>query len=252
MLETRNLDVTIAGKAVCRGLDLAIEAGQCWAVLGRNGVGKTTLLHTLAGLREPECGDIRLQDKPLARLSRRSIARTLGVVFQDNEDPFPATVMETALIGRHPHLGNWRWERNDDKMRAMQALKNLRLESLANRPVSTLSGGERRRLAIATLLTQDPPLGLLDEPTNHLDLNFQVSVLELLKKLCTRGQAMLMILHDINLALRFCDHLLLLLGNGRYLLGKTSSLGSSANLSLVYQHPLTELSGPRGPVMVPG
>ena len=252
MLETRNLDVSIAGIEVCRGLDLSIEAGQCWALLGRNGVGKTTLLHTLAGLRNPENGEIRLRDRPMSRLSRRSIARTLGVVFQDNEDPFPASVMETALIGRHPHLGNWRWERDEDKMQAMQALKNLQLESLASRPVSTLSGGERRRLAIATLLTQNPPLGLLDEPTNHLDLNFQVGVLELLNKLCEGGQSMLMILHDVNLALRFCDHLLLLLGDGRHLLGPTGSLGSADNLSLVYQHPMTELPGPQGPVMVPG
>ncbi len=252
MLETRDLDISIAGKAVCRGLDLALEAGQCWAVLGRNGVGKTTLLLTLAGLRAAERGEIRLQDKPLGRLSRRSIARRLGVVFQDNEDPFPASVMETALIGRHPHLGNWRWERNDDKMRAMEALKDLRLDSLAQRPVSTLSGGERQRLAIATLLTQNPALGLLDEPTNHLDLNFQISVLELLKTLCARGRSMLMVLHDVNLALRFCDHLLLLLGDGEYLLGTTRNLGNAANLSRVYEHPLTELSGPRGPVMVPG
>ncbi len=252
MLETQQLDVSIADIAVCRSLDLSVEGGQCWAVLGRNGVGKTTLLHTLAGLREPERGEIRLQDQPISRLSRRSIARMLGVVFQDNEDPFPASVMETALIGRHPHLGNWRWERDEDKMQAMQALQHLGLEALADRPVSTLSGGERRRLAIATLLTQNPALALLDEPTNHLDLNFQVSVLELLTKLCRRGQAMLIILHDINLALRFCDHLLLLLGNGRHMLGPTSSLGNADNLSLVYQHPLTEVPGPQGPVMVPG
>jgi len=253
LLETQQLEVQVADIQVCRDLNLKIEAGQCWGILGRNGAGKTTLLHTLAAMRMPLAGQIALDGSDINQLSRRQIAQHLGVLFQDSEDPFPATVMETALIGRHPHLGRWGWEGPDDHKYASDALRAVNLETMAARQVSTLSGGERRRLAIATLLAQNPALALLDEPTNHLDLNQQIAVLQLLKhRLTNENQAMLLVLHDVNLAMRFCDQLLFLFGDGETLQGPTMEIANEENLMRLYNHPLMELQTPHGPAFLPG
>ena len=121
-LATRQLDVEIGSVRVCSQLDLTVPPGQCWGLLGRNGAGKTTLIHTLAGLRPPLSGEVLLGDHPIRTLPRRTVAQQLGVLFQDEADPFPATVLETALIGRHPHLGRWAWEDHSCTWRVCDAL----------------------------------------------------------------------------------------------------------------------------------
>jgi iron complex transport system ATP-binding protein len=251
-LEARGLAVTIAGKTVCRSLDLALAPGQCWALLGVNGVGKTTLLHTLGGLRPPAGGEVRLLGQPLAHLPRRAIARRLGLVLQAPSDTFPATVLDTALIGRHPHLGPWGWETQADRQQARGALATVGLAGLEGRDVVSLSGGERRRLAIATWLTQDPLVGLLDEPLSHLDLAHQVRLMAHLAGLAREGgKALLMALHDVNLAARFCDHALLLLGEGEALAGPAGTVLLREHLQRAYGYPLLELATPHGAAWLP-
>jgi iron complex transport system ATP-binding protein len=237
LLQARGLTVAIGGKAVCRELDLSLQAGQCWGLLGANGAGKTTLLHTLAGLRPPVAGEVRLAGEPLAQQSRRRVAARLGLLPQDSQDPLPATVLETALIGRHPHLKFWQWEEAGDIDRARRALSTVELTDAQSRQIGTLSGGERRRLAIATLLVQDPAVYLLDEPANHLDLRHQVSLLALLKQHAARG-ALMMSLHDLNLAARFCTHLLLLFGDGEALAAPAADALAPAHLERLYGHPI--------------
>lgn len=243
LLRTAGLDIEIGGVVVCRNLDFEIEAGQRWAILGRNGSGKTTLLHTLAGLRPATKGSIELCGQPLSGLTRRHIARRLGLLPQDNQDNFPATVLETALIGRHPHLSPWAWESHDDFNMARTALDEVGLSGFETREVHTLSGGERRRLALATLLTQDPALLLLDEPTIHLDLHHQIQVLsQLSSKSESGGRTLLMVLHDPNLAVRFASHCLLLFGDGEALSGPCSTLLNESSLQRLYGHPLITVS----------
>jgi iron complex transport system ATP-binding protein len=247
------LDVAIAGRTLCRDLNLRIEPGQCWGILGRNGAGKTTLLHTLAGLRTAERGQIRLKGNDIAQLSRQHIAQSLGLVPQDSHDAFPCTVLETALIGRHPHLGQWAAESPDDFRRAQSALQTVGLRGLETRRIDTLSGGERRRLALATILVQEPDLFLLDEPTNHLDLHHQITLLTHFWNLVKSEQrAVLMSLHDVNLALRFCDHLILLFDNGATIAGPGRECVSKQLLEELYGHPFTELESAMGPVYLPG
>ncbi|MFW6346566.1 MAG: ABC transporter ATP-binding protein, partial [Halomonas sp.] len=175
-LRTRQLVIDIPGRADGQPLAFTVEGGQTWGVLGPNGAGKTTLLHTLAGLRPPRSGDVWLGERSLTDLRRRAVSQQLGLVFQDRQDGFPATVLETALVGRHPWLSPWQMEGGDDLARAEQALARLDVDHLADRLVNTLSGGERQRVSIATVLTQNPDIWLLDEPTNHLDLHHQVAV----------------------------------------------------------------------------
>jgi len=252
LLSTKHLAVAIVGKWICRDLDLHIIAGQRWAVLGPNGSGKTTLLHTLAGLRPAQGGDILLKDCKLGDLSPRERARFVGCLLQHNDDPFPNTVLETALIGRHPHLERWQWESNDDRQRVRDALRTVDLIGFEARFIATLSGGERRRLAIATLLTQDPRLLLLDEPTNHLDLYHQVQALQLLTRLVAEEErALVMALHDVTSAVRFCDHALLLFGTGETLCGAISEIITEENLTRLYGHPIRRLIGPDGEVWTP-
>jgi len=239
LLATEALRVEIGGKRIGGGLDLAVAAGETWAVLGANGAGKTTLLHTLAGLRPPAAGRVQLDGRPLAAQRPRDVARRLGILLQDSADPFPTTVLETALIGRHPHLGPWEWEGADDRALARAALAEVDLAGLESRPVDSLSGGERRRLALATLLVQDPALYLLDEPTNHLDLHHQVHLLGHLRaRARERGGALVMALHDVNLAARFCDHALLVFADGEVLHGRTDELLRPGHLSCLYDHPI--------------
>lgn len=241
ILRTQDLHIRIGGIIVCRGLDLAIEPGQCWAVLGRNGAGKTTLIHTLAGLRKPDAGRVSLDGEDLARLGPAAIARRLGVLFQLTGTAFPGKVFETALSGRHPHLRALQWEGEHDWRIAREALARMDLASLAARDVQSLSGGEQRRLDIATLLTQQPDMYLLDEPLNHLDLRHQIRTLSLFRGLADGGAAVLMSLHDANLAWRYCDHCLLMMGDGECLTGGTGTLLTTANLERLYQHPMKEI-----------
>ncbi len=253
LLQTRQLQVSIAGKTICQALDLNIERGQCWGILGSNGAGKTTLLHTLAGLRPAASGAVLLDGKSLATLARRAIARHIGVLFQDAHDAFPDTVLNTVLIGRHPHLKSWGFESTEDIALAQAALVATGLGGLEQRLIGTLSGGERRRVALATVLAQDPTLYLLDEPVNHLDLHQQIAALELLSaRARDDGKAVMMSVHDVNLAARYCDHVLLLFGDGTLVQGQTSEVLNRAGLERLYRHPIVSVAGPRGPAFLPG
>jgi iron complex transport system ATP-binding protein len=251
LLATRGLHVTIAGRRICERLDFAVEPGSCWAILGRNGAGKTTLLHTLAGLRSPAAGTIELCGRPLADLHRRDIAQLRGVLPQDDSDAFPATVLETVLVGRHPHLGRWQWESADDVRIAREALADADMAGTDARAIGTLSGGERRRVALAALLAQEPRLFLLDEPASHLDLAHQVSLLDRLVRLVrAEGRGLVMVVHDVNLALRYCDRALLLAG-GDATAGAADELLTAERLSALYGVPLRAVATPRGPLFAP-
>ncbi len=252
LLKVSHLNVAAGEKTLCRNLDFEVLPGQCWGILGPNGAGKTTLLHTLAGLSDPVSGTVQLDGRAVKDLPRRQVAQRVGVLFQEQSDPFPATVMEAALIGRHPYLGRWQWESERDIELVQDKLALLGLESLTSRQVSTLSGGERQRLAIATLLAQQPGISLLDEPVNHLDVNHQINVLKLLTGvLCQDGGAVMMVLHDINLAARYCDHLLLLFSGGESVHGRVEDILDKEVLSRLYQHPVMTLDSPGGPVYLP-
>ncbi len=251
-LRARQLSVSIGPVQVCESLDLEIRSGERWCILGRNGAGKTTLLHTLCGLRRADQGDIFLNDNPLHVLPRKTVAQSIGVLLQDHGNPFPATVMESALVGRHPWLGALQWETDNDRARAAEALHETGLSGMEARMTDTLSGGEQRRLDLATLLTQNPQIYLLDEPTNHLDLHYQVSILNLLRKLAGEyGRGICMTLHDINMAVRYCNRFLLLFGDGETDLGTSENVLTPTNLERLYGHKLRFIDTPEGPVWLP-
>jgi iron complex transport system ATP-binding protein len=251
MLAVSRLQVSIAGHRICDDLNFNLAAGASLAILGRNGAGKTTLLATLGGLRAADHGEIALQGLLLAGYAPRALARMRGYVPQQQHDAFAASVLETALVGRHPHLGRWEWESADDRAQASAALARVGLADMAARDVQSLSGGERQRLALAALLVQAPQLMLLDEPLTHLDMNHAIAMLELLREQTRQGGSMVAVLHDPNLARRYCDHALLLFGDGSWTSGKSEEVISAESLQRLYGHPLRTLDNVGGLWFIP-
>jgi len=242
LLDAHNLAIAAGGRTLCSGLAFEVRAGECWAVVGPNGAGKTTLLRTLAGLAPAAGGIVRYGGTDAAALDVRARARHRALLPQDSIDAFPATVLETVLIGRHPHLSRFAWERADDVARAQAALSHFGLPGLAERDVRTLSGGERRRVALAALLVQEAPLALLDEPSSHLDIAQQAAALELFVQLAReRRGALVMVLHDLHLATRFCDHAIAI-GGGQVHAGRTEAVLTEDALSALYGRPLVRLA----------
>lgn len=237
LLEARNIDIRVARRMLVQGLSLEIAPGARIALLGPNGVGKTLTLHTLAGLRPARPGTVRVRDSDLRLLGARERALHLGLLLQQQEDPFPTTVLETALMGRHARLDLWQWESAEDHLLARTALVRMDLAGMEGQPCATLSGGERRRLGLATLMVQDPDLLLLDEPLNHLDPRHQFALLDALGDLAGSGKAVIASLHDPVLAARYFDSALLLHGDGRWQFGSVRELLTPATLAALYAVP---------------
>ncbi len=234
-LQLQSLDIEIAGKSICQNLTVQIAANERWALLGKNGAGKTTLLHSLIGQRSANKGNILLDGVDIVNLTQRELASKIGILFQQGMDTLPATVFETAMLGRYPHLQSLFKDEPKDIDIARAALAAFDLQALSEREVDTLSGGELQRLALAMLLAQTPQVFLLDEPSNHLDVAFQVKLLSVLEeKIAENSASLLMATHDINLAARFCEHIILLLDDGEFLLGERDEILSEENLSKAY------------------
>jgi iron complex transport system ATP-binding protein len=254
LLQAQGLGVQVPGPGrearwLLRGLDLAVQAGQCWVLLGRNGAGKTQLLSTLAGARPPAEGRLAVAGHPLTAWPLAELACWRGYVPQQVVDAFPAPVLDVVLQGRHPHLSRWHWEGEADTALARAALARVGLAGFEGRDVTTLSGGERQRVALATLLTQDPPLALLDEPLAHLDLSQQLRMLDLLAEDVRAGRRALVVsVHDLSLAQRVATHALLLDGQGGpALAGPVEQVMREDTLSAAFGHPLRsrEIDGRR-------
>ncbi len=238
VLAIDNLSVSVPGRKLVSELSARFEPGEFVAILGRNGAGKTLTMLTLAGLRRPASGSVQIDGRRVEETKRRDVARKLALLPQTVDDIFPASVLETALIGRHPHVGSLQWESATDRQIAMRALEAVDLAELAERDVLTLSGGERRRLAIAQILTQSPAIYLLDEPTNHLDPQHQLDTLELFRGIADDGGTVIACLHDVNLAVRFADRCLLLYGDGRWECGPRDEILDERRLEGLYDTPM--------------
>ena len=243
IFKVANLDLSVGDVNVSRQQALEVYPGEMVAMLGKNGVGKSTLLSCLAGLpRGNLSGDIMLAGKSYAALGHRAAACWRGWLPQKQQDQFSATVLETVLSGRHPHLNRWAWESTDDQALAIRALTEVGLLDFADRDVMTLSGGERQRVAIATTLAQSPSLFFMDEPLAHLDLNHQIEMLSLFREKASQEHAAsVMVLHEPGLAYRYCDSALLLFGEGAWCYGSCERVLTAENLSRLYGYPLVQI-----------
>ena len=234
LLVAERLSVRVPGRLLVDDLGFELQRGELVAVLGRNGAGKSMTLLTLAGLRKPGAGSVRLLGRDPFASPRQTTARHLGLLPQVVDDIFPATVFDTALVGRHPHIGRFAWESDADRRIAAGALEKSGLSAFADRDVATLSGGERRRLAIAQVLAQAPDVYLLDEPSNHLDPQHELDALRVFREAADAGAGVIASLHDANLAARYADRCLLLYGDGRWVFGDCSEVLTVPRLSELY------------------
>ena len=222
LFSCKNIRVSVPGRLLVDGLNLELERGEIVAVLGPNGTGKSLTLATLAGLRRPDLGSVTLNSQDVFLNPRQRTAQQLALLPQVVDDIFPATVLDTALVGRHPHISKFRWESEDDYRITTDALRAMGLEDLSTRDVLTLSGGERRRLAIAQILAQTPEVYLLDEPTNHLDPQHQLDALQIFRRAADQGAGVV------------ADRCLLLFGDGRWQIGQTEEILNESNLSELF------------------
>ncbi|MBY4895410.1 ABC transporter ATP-binding protein [Cupriavidus sp. AU9028] len=227
-LTVHELALRAGRRTLVSALDMTVNAGELWCVVGPNGVGKSTLMSVLAGLRQAEAGQVRLDGDALAALARHApddLARRRAYLPQAVHDTFSMSVRDAVRIGRFPHLSGWGWTDLQDEAVVQALLAEFDLLALQARDVMTLSGGERQRVSLATLLAQQAPLLLLDEPLAHLDLRHQIQVLDTLARLARAGRhAVVLIVHDLNLARRYATHALLMGEDGRCLQGPAASV----------------------------
>jgi iron complex transport system ATP-binding protein len=209
-LEARGVTVGYGDRTVIDDLDVAIPSGLVTTIIGPNGCGKSTLLRTLSRLLKPAKGTVVLDGDDIARLRTRDVAKKLGLLPQAPVAPDGLTVADLVARGRHPHQSWLRQWSSDDADVVERALAMTGVADLADRPVDELSGGQRQRVWISMTLAQGTDLLLLDEPTTYLDLAHAIDVLDLVNDLHTSGCTVVMVLHDLNLATRYSDNLIVM------------------------------------------
>ena len=247
MIQVRGLSLSHKGMTtpVLRDIDFQVERGQVMTVLGPNGSGKTTLFQCLTGLSQSDRGEVLLDGALIRTMPRIAVAKRISVVPQDHEPPFAYSVADVVSSrAEPPTLDCFSSPSKKDRQVALEAMVTMGIESLAARPYTQISGGERQMVLIARCLTQEAPVMLLDEPTSHLDFRNQVVVLSMVKSIVgEKGLTVMMNLHDPNLALLFSDRVLLLNGGGIVTQGRPREVITKENLKAVYGLDVEFLSG---------
>jgi len=235
MLATSGLGLSAGGRELVRSLDLSLAPRQCWALLGRNGSGKTSLILALAGLRAPQSGAVALDGVALGAVARAEFARRVAVLFQDEGAEYWGSVLDYVMLGRFPRSRSAFGRDEEGRLAAQRWLAELDLAEREAQAYRTLSGGERQRARIAQVLAQDAEILLLDEPLQHLDLRHQASVMRTLAARAAEGKTVLAALHEPGHAARHCGFSVLLYDAGRASLGRSSDMLTQANLEALYQ-----------------
>ncbi|MDL0403543.1 ABC transporter ATP-binding protein [Corynebacterium lehmanniae] len=254
MLHVRDLTVSYGAATIIDGLVLDVPRGGVTTIVGPNGCGKSTLLRAVAGLIPRERGEVVLDGRNSAEMKRREIARTLAVLPQTPVAPDGLTVRDLVGRGRHPHQTWLRQTSGNDRAMVDEMMELTQVAEFAERPLERLSGGQRQRAWIAMVLAQDTPLVLLDEPTTYLDLSHSVELLALIRRLADEmGRTVVMVLHDLNLAARFSDQLVVMKGGEVQAAGTPAEVVSEQLLADVFSLPAVVTEDPvaGGPLIVP-
>ncbi|HHG3226000.1 Fe(3+) dicitrate ABC transporter ATP-binding protein FecE [Vibrio parahaemolyticus] len=210
MLRTQNLSVAYGKQTIIPALSLSIPQGKITALVGPNGCGKSTLLKTLVRINKPASGQVLYDDKPLSSYGDKCLARSLSLLPQILVSPEGITVRKLVEYGRSPYLSHWGRLSQQDKTLVEHAMQDTGVIEFADKPVESLSGGQRQRAWIAMVMAQDTDVVMLDEPTTYLDLSHQVELMKLMRQMNDKGKTVVVVLHDLNQACRYCDHLVVL------------------------------------------
>ena len=234
-LEIQNLGLAYDRNIVIRDLTFQVTPGEMVGLIGPNGSGKSTIIKAISRVIHPYSGKIALNGENIAQIPREELARLVGVVPQMPLLPSAFTAFEIVLMGRNPHLRLFQYEGERDLNIAWQAMGQTATQSLAERRIGELSGGEIQRIVIARVLAQEPKSILLDEPTANLDISHQIEILDLIKNLCLKNNLTVVIaLHDLNLASQYCDRLILINNGQVHSQGTPSEVINPKNIKEVY------------------
>ena len=246
-LEIKDVDAHYGSTKILDSIDFSASHGELMGIIGPNGSGKTTLLRTISRILKPKVGAILLEGRDVQGMKDKEFSRNFASVPQDTAINFDFSALDIVLIGRNPHLGRLELESEKDIEIARRSMELTNCWRLAERPITELSGGERQLVIIARALTQEPKVLLLDEPTSHLDIKYQIEIMELLKRLTAEEKLIVIaVIHDLNLAARYCDRLVLL-HNGKIIaLGTQTQVLTAENIKntfgaavIVKKHALT-------------
>lgn len=240
-----------AARDALHDASLEVHHGEMLAVLGPNGSGKSTLLRVLLGALTPSHGEVLFEQHAVRAWPREELARRIGVVTQAEELAFPMTVRELVAMGRYPHLGAWRREGDADRAAIERAMQRCEVDTLADRSVLELSGGERQRARLARALAQEPRTLVFDEPSAALDIAHEMALFELLTELRDDGVGIVIAIHNINIAARYADRLLLLREGGVAADGTPADVLTQQNIESVYGWPVRIGSVDGAPQVVP-
>jgi len=232
-LRVRDVEFSYASIPVIKDICLEVAESEILGIVGPNGAGKSTLIRCIDRILAPQKGTVLLDGKDIKKLNRMEIARKMGYVPQSASQIFSTTVFDTVLMGRRPHLS---WRSNEkDIGKVLEVLQMLKIEDLAMRDINELSGGQKQKVFIARALAQEPDVLLLDEPTSNLDIKHQLEVMEIIKNIVRdKGISAVIAIHDLNLAARYSDRIVMM-DNGRiFAAGNPSSVLTQDNIKLVY------------------
>jgi len=236
ILKCRALGFKYGKTQILDDVSFEIESGLFYAILGKNGSGKTTLLHCLNGILQPDSGSIEIEQQNIATMSRKQVARQMSLVPQEHLDVFPFKVLDVVVMGRAPFLKMTQTPSAKDYRLAMEALKILASENLANCNFNRISGGERQIALLASALVQTSKFMLLDEPTNHLDFNNQYRLLSKIKELCrTRKTSVIATMHDPNMAMLYADRVIMIKNGHIVAAGRTEEIMTTTNINTLYE-----------------
>ncbi|MDO4462138.1 MAG: ABC transporter ATP-binding protein [Bacteroidia bacterium] len=246
-----NLHVAYGRQPVLTGVTTTIPKGKLTAILGENGCGKSTLLNTLCLLNSINNGYVDLFGNPLSSYDHRELSQTISLVGQ-HTDTLPITVFDYILMGRTPHRALFSiHDTPEDRKITSKLIARLHLEGIKDKTLATISGGERQLASIARAIAQDTPIMLLDEPTANLDIRHQEEIMRLLQQEVAQGKTVVVVMHDINLAARYAEYVIMLKEGIVFKDGNAKDILNSQYLSELYQINFTKISDNNNSIFIP-
>ena len=234
MLRVENLEFYYGEKKVIDKINFNLERGEILGILGPNGSGKTTIIKLVGGILKKNGGKIKIFEKEIEKYSRKELAKKISIVPSELEPGFDFTVYDIVSMGRYPYLGLFDTLNEKDLHIIDEAMNIMGIKHLANKSVREISGGEKQRMLIARALAQDPEILLMDEPTSNLDIKYQVEILELIEGIRKRNRGLIITLHDVNMAIRYCTKVALLSNGKIYMMGNPDEVINENSILNVY------------------
>ncbi|MCB1605194.1 MAG: ABC transporter ATP-binding protein [Xanthomonadales bacterium] len=233
MIEINQLSLKIENKTLIKNLSLQLNKGDFWAIVARNGIGKTTLLKTIAGFTSSEPSCVKIKGRNITEYSVLERAQNISYLSQLQDEGLDCTVKQAVSYGRYP-WHKFKLDNSDETKLIKKALMDMDLQDLQNRSLKKLSGGELRKVDIATILAQNSEIMILDEPLNHLDVAFRYHLMKLLKNL-SQKKLIIMVTHDIQYVKEYCSHVLMISNKGKGISGKVSEIMTAENVKNILE-----------------